>query len=231
MITSLTLELLNRLENVLETKDIVQIDATVIAGALIFLSISNLFTLPSVEIPPVGIDEETERLLELQERAANDLNDSVQISSRSSLAAIIAIPFALSAIVSLFRINGLAVIFMILGFAMVMGGLFYIANVNYELSRTQEAIYSKTRTQIIELVNVRQQFMNETLASANQIHGNSEQYGFAAARMTEYCDNYRDFACDETMANMQELCVAYSNQWSYCTDPRFLRYIDNNNLY
>lgn len=227
---SLSQGFLGRLDSVLETRDIVQIDATVIAGALIFLSIANLFTLPSTEVTPGGIDEETEELLRSMQKAANDLNDSIQISSRSSLAAIIATPFALSAVVALLRVNGLAIIFMIFGFFVVIGGLFYIANTNYELSTAQEAKYFETRDKINDLVDIRRQFLDETLASANEIQESSEQYGFAAARMVEYCDTFGDFACDESMANMYEYCLAYSNQWSYCTDPKFIGYIDKHGL-
>ncbi|NOJ27478.1 MAG: hypothetical protein DA330_05655 [Nitrososphaera sp.] len=140
-------ETIKRLGETLDSRDIIQINATIIAGLLILLSISNLYPLPSpLDIGDIVVTrnstiDEAQRLLVESKKAFNESLSAGRVASSASVVLYTTIPFALSSIAALCRYNGIAILIMIIGFLVLLWSISYLAtiNIDYETKKLIEA--------------------------------------------------------------------------------------------
>jgi hypothetical protein len=145
----------SRLENSLTNGELLQIDATLIAGAIIFLSLSIASVDPSTSMQVPQIDSEglpidlKLMILEYNLQATDEITQatdnarSAETYFRIVVSATVIIPLCVSAIFSVFGIKLWAVAFLIIGLIMILIVMVLMANLGQ--SFREEA---RNRTQI-----------------------------------------------------------------------------------
>jgi hypothetical protein len=127
----------------LESKEILQINVTVIAGALILLSISSsLLPVSTFQPSPPINNSEAEQMRYQAELELVEANVAINKYGITTVALGVILPFALSSFVALFtRGKAVAIFLMWLGFASLMTVLVYafVLNQNHAFDQFREA--------------------------------------------------------------------------------------------